>query len=82
MGGAVLTQLIRFGTEKREQHCSGVTVPREFRRSSGTSNCVNNLSLIRLHSFEAHMINVLEKVRTYTGSRCESIASPLRSDAL
>jgi hypothetical protein len=83
----VLTQPIRFETENGSSFARPLPTPMclvSFGAdlAPGASNCVNNVSLIRLHSFEARVINVLEKMRTYTGNRCESIASPLRSDAL
>jgi hypothetical protein len=82
-----LTQPIRFETEDGSSFARPLPTPVclvsfDADLAPGASNCVSIISLIRLHSCEASVSSVLEKVRMYTGGWCESIAPPIRSDAL
>lgn len=82
-----LTQPIRFETDNGSGSARPLPTPMCLVSlgadlAPGASNCVSSISLIRIHPFEASASSVLENVRMYTGGWCESIASPIRSDAL
>ena len=83
----VLTQPIRFETEDGNSFARPLQTP-VCRVSFDPDlalrprHSVSSVSLVRFYPCEASVSNVLEKVRTYTGSGCECIPSPIRSYAL